>query len=590
MNPSAARIHTLDSKLVNQIAAGEVVERPASVLKELLENSLDAGAGHVKVEADRGGCKRIYVADDGLGIDKDDLELALSRHATSKLSTFEDLQHIHFLGFRGEALPSIASVSRTRLRSKAAQAEFAWEVYCEGGREIEPPSPTPQFQGTVVEVNDLFFNTPARRKFLKTETTELRHLDQVLKRVALSRFDVGFSFKHNERSAVKWQRAKDEKQQLGRIASICGSEMAESLVRIDVVTTDLSLQGWVGMPTFSRSHPDMQYFYLNGRYIRDKTISHAVRQAYKDVLYHDRQPVYVLNLSMDPALVDVNVHPTKHEVRFRNARAVHDFIYRELHKVLAQPAGVRHSAGPVRGDSQATAPAQFDMKLPSVREQQAVYAALAKGPVPPGSHQPVHQEEHDGILPPLGYALAQLHGVYILAQNQAGLILVDMHAAHERISYERFKAALGDNLSAQPLLVPLSLKVSPTELEAWKANETDFRDLGFEIDCLGEDSLVVRQIPEIFQNEDVSELIRNVLSELAEHGSSKAVGDRVKELLATRACYGAVRANRKLSLEEMNALLRDMEATERSGQCNHGRPTWIQLSMHELDQWFMRGR
>ena len=590
MNPSAARIHTLDSKLVNQIAAGEVVERPASVLKELLENSLDAGAGNIVVEADRGGCKRVYVADDGVGIDKDDLELALSRHATSKLSTLKDLQHIHFLGFRGEALPSIASVSRTRLCSKTARAEFAWEVYCEGGREIEPPSPSAQIQGTVVEVNDLFFNTPARRKFLKTETTELRHLDHVLKRVALSRFDVGFTFKHNERAVGQWQQAMDEKRQLERIASICGSEMAESLVRVDIVTTDLSLQGWVGMPTFSRSHPDMQYFYLNGRYIRDKTINHAVRQAYKDVLYHDRQPVYVLNLSMDPTLVDVNVHPTKHEVRFRDARAVHDFIYRELHKVLAQPAGVRHPSGPVRGDTLSTATNQFNIKLPSVREQHAVYAVLAQGRVEPKSQQSIQPKEQDDVLPPLGYALAQLHGVYILAQNQAGLILVDMHAAHERISYERFKAALGNNLSAQPLLVPLSLKVSPTEMEAWKTNETDFRDLGFEIDCLGEDNLVVRQIPEILQNEDVPELIRNVLSELAEHGNSTAVADRVKELLATRACYGSIRANRKLSLEEMNALLRDMETTERSGQCNHGRPTWIQLSMHELDQWFMRGR
>ncbi|MDJ0956037.1 MAG: DNA mismatch repair endonuclease MutL [Arenicellales bacterium] len=590
MKPSVSRIHTLDSKLVNQIAAGEVVERPASVLKELLENSLDAGAQNIVVEADRGGCKRVYVADDGVGIDKDDLELALSRHATSKLSTLEDLQHIHFLGFRGEALPSIASVSRTRLSSKTGQAEFAWEVYCEGGREIGSPSPTPQIKGTVVEVNDLFFNTPARRKFLKTESTELRHLDQVLKRVALSRFDVGFTFKHNERAAVQWQRAMDERRQLDRIASICGNEMAKSLERVDIVTTDLSLQGWVGMPTFSRSHPDMQYFYLNGRYIRDKTISHAVRQAYKDVLYHDRQPVYVLNLSMDPSLVDVNVHPTKHEVRFRDARAVHDFIYRELHKVLAHPAGAQRPTEHVHANARTSVSNQFDIKLPSVREQHAVYAALAQSHVAPESQQAVQPKEQDTVTPPLGYALAQLHGVYILAQNQTGLILVDMHAAHERISYERFKASLGDDLSAQPLLVPLSLSVSPAELKAWQANKADFRTLGFEIDCLGENNLVVRQVPEVLQNEDIPELIRNVLSELAEHGSSTAVVDRVKEILATRACYGAVRANRKLSQEEMNALLRDMEATERSGQCNHGRPTWVQLSMHELDQWFMRGR
>lgn len=590
MNHSVPRIRTLDSNLVNQIAAGEVVERPASVLKELLENSLDAGAQNIVVEADRGGCKRVYVADDGVGIERKDLKLALSRHATSKLSTLDDLQHIHSLGFRGEALPSIASVSRTLLRSRTERSDMAWEVFCEGGGEIEPPTPAAQASGTIVEVNDLFFNTPARRKFLKTESTELQHLDQVLKRVALSRFDVGFTFKHNARAAVQWQRAMDEKRQLRRISSICGAAMAESLVRIDLVTTDLSLQGWIGMPSFSRSHADMQYFFLNGRYIRDKTVNHAVRQAYRDVLHHDRQPVYVLNLSLDPTSVDVNVHPTKHEVRFRDARMVHDFIYRELHKVLARPAGEKSHIESFPGSGRSQLANQLGMRLPNIREQQAVYAALSQGHMQPERGTADYPVDQNDVIPPLGYALAQLHGVYILAQNQTGLVLVDMHAAHERISYERLKSALNSHVSSQPLLVPLSLSVSVTELKTWKANETSFQDLGFEIESLGEDNLVVRQIPEVLQGEDMAELMRNVLSELAEHGSSTAVLDRIKEILATRACYGAIRANRRLGIDEMNALLRDMEATERSGQCNHGRPTWVQLSMHELDQWFMRGR
>lgn len=588
MGNQPARIQSLDSTLINQIAAGEVVERPASVLKELLENSLDAGAQNITVEAERGGCKRIYVADDGVGVHKEDLVLALSRHATSKLSTLADLQHIHSLGFRGEALPSIASVARTMLKSKWHHADLAWEVSCEGGGGIEAPKPTALSKGTLVEVSDLFFSTPARRKFLKSETTELHHLDQVLKRLALSRFDVGFTFQHNGRSKGQWPRALDENQQRKRIAAICGTAMADSLVRVDVVSDVLSLQGWLGLPTFSRAHPDMQYFYLNERFIRDKTISHAVRQAFRDVLYHDRHSVFVLNLSVDPTRVDVNVHPAKQEVRFRDARMVHDFIYRELHRVLSCPAGGARQ-GTEAVSPVAEMPRQVNMRWSAVREQRTVYAALSQAPaVSDGQADDRLLDEAE--VPPLGYALAQLHGVYILAQNANGLVLVDMHAAHERISYEQLKTALDADASSQPLLVPINIAVSAGELKSWQEHADQFAQLGFEIERLGEDNLIVRQVPAVLQRENVAELIHDVLSEINEHGSSSGIMDRIREILATRACYGSVRANRRLSIEEMNALLRDMESTERSGQCNHGRPTFVQLSMSDLDHWFMRGR
>jgi DNA mismatch repair protein MutL len=592
MHRPTPRIRTLDSNLINQIAAGEVVERPASVLKELLENSLDAGALNISVEADRGGTRRVYVADDGSGIEKEDLQLALSRHATSKLSTEDDLQHIFSLGFRGEALPSIASVSRIKLRSRFQSADRAWEIVCEGGRHTEALRPAVQTVGTTVEVADLFYNTPARRKFLKTEATELHHLDQVLKRLALGRFDVGFSFKHNERTTLQWRRAMDVDGQLGRIGAICGAAMAESLLRIDVVIGGLSLQGWIGAPTFSRSQADMQYFYLNGRFIRDKTVSHAIRQAYRDVLYHDRQPVYILNFGLDPGMVDVNVHPTKHEVRFRDARRVHDFVYRELHKLLARPAGSQEVAiASVDASHAPAAPGggfsrQGDIRFTEFRASGAIYAELARG----GDTPAVTEQAVDSVVPPLGYALAQLHGVYILAQNEWGIVLVDMHAAHERIAYERLKVSLGGHITSQPLLVPITLSVSQGEVKTWQEYGDSLSALGFEIAQFGEDNLLLRQVPEILLKEDVADLLRNVLAELGEHGSSTAVPDRIQEILATRACYGAVRANRKLTIEEMNALLRDMEITERSGQCNHGRPTWVQLSMAELDSWFMRGR
>jgi DNA mismatch repair protein MutL len=586
------RIRRLDSRLVNQIAAGEVVERPASVLKELLENSLDAGSRSIAVEAERGGIKRIHVADDGVGIERGDLPLALSRHATSKLSTLEDLMSIGSLGFRGEALPSIASVSRTRIRSKAVGADTAWEVACEGGQPTSEPRPAARDVGTTIEVADLFFNTPARRKFLKTEATELGHLDQVLKRIVLGHFDAAFSFRHNGRAATIWKPATQRDAQVQRIAAVCGRDMADSLLRIDAVSADLTLQGWISDPAYSRRQTDQQYFYLNGRFIRDKTVAHAIRHAYRDVLYHDRHPAFVLECGIDPVKVDVNVHPTKHEVRFRDARRVHDFIYHEIHKAIARPAGsaagldARSTLDVDRG-ARPDPGRQGVIRLGGFEPPVGSYAA-----VPAAAAYPSVEETAGGPeeIPPLGYALAQLHGVYILAQNAAGLVLVDMHAAHERITYERLKRALGDSVAAQPLLVPITLCVGDGEVETWRRHRETLVGLGFEIDQLDAGSLAVRRVPEILLKTDIADLLRTVFSELDEHGESTAVGDLVKETLANRACHASVRANRRLSIEEMNALLRDMEATERSGQCNHGRPTWVQLSMDQLDGWFMRGR
>ena len=535
MERRTRKIQTLDSRLVNQIAAGEVVERPASVLKELLENSLDAGATSVRVEAERGGIKRIHVADDGDGIEKDELVLALSRHATSKLSTLDDLINIGSLGFRGEALPSIASVSRTQLRSRARDADSAWEIVCEGGQFEPSPRPAAREQGTTVEVSDLFFNTPARRKFLKTEPTELHHMDQVLKRLALGRFDVGFSFQHNGRAGVNWRRAMERDAQVRRIAAVCGNDMSDSLIRVDAATGDLSLQGWICDPVYSRRQADQQYFYLNGRFIRDKTVVHAIKQAYRDVLYHGRQPAFVLELGIDPARVDVNVHPTKHEVRFRDSRQVHDFVYHELNNALARPAGSKPpehvSRAALREAGNPTGPGlQANIRLQEFRQPGAVYAALAAVSDAPG----IEEAGPDGIVPPLGYALAQLHGVYILSQNADGLILVDMHAAHERITYERMKRALEDEVATQPLLVPITLSVSKGEVDIWRTNESTLGELGFDIGQLGENNLVVRHIPQILSKVDIADLLRTVFSELAEHGKTTAIGDLIREILARK--------------------------------------------------------
>lgn len=625
-----SRIQLLSPRLANQIAAGEVVERPASVIKEILENSLDAGANKVDVEVEQGGIKLMRIRDNGSGIEKDDLSLALSRHATSKISVLEDLEAVGSLGFRGEALASISSVSRLTLTSRQAEQQNAWMVQTEG-RDMEAQlEPAAHPEGTTVEVKDLFFNTPARRKFLKTEKTEFRHLDEVVKRLALSRFDVAFQLRHNAKVIHQLRQADSELEQERRVASICGSAFIDNAVKADVIAeaSGLRLWGWVGLPTFSRSQADLQYFFVNGRMIRDKVVTHAVRQAYSDVLYHGRHPAYVLYLELDPALVDVNVHPTKHEVRFRESRLVHDFLFRTLHRLIAdmrpqdqisadggsfQESELQPSVQPTQQHfeqgrmslaqnsgannfSYSSSPSSRTAYQPSgsmIREQISGYASLhpeqTNSETPSQSNSADDQEESE--CPPLGYAIAQLHGVYILAENQHGLVVVDMHAAHERIVYERMKQSYEqDVVRSQPLLVPLSLAVSQREADCAEEQSETFKRLGFELARMGEETLVVRQVPVSLAKGNVEQLIRDVLSDMLVYGESNRIQQHINELLGTMACHGAVRANRQLSLPEMNALLRDMEQTERSGQCNHGRPTWSQMSMADLDKLFMRGQ
>lgn len=622
------RIHLLSPRLANQIAAGEVVERPASVIKELLENSLDAGARRIDVEVEQGGVKLLRVRDDGCGIPSDDLPLALARHATSKIRDLDDLERVMSLGFRGEALASISSVARLTMTSRTADADQAWQVETEG-RDMEARvQPAAHPVGTSVEVRDLFFNTPARRKFLRAEKTEFEHLQEVIRRLALARFDVAFHLRHNGKTVFALHEARDEISRARRVASVCGSAFLEQALPIQVERNGLHLWGWVGLPTFSRSQADLQYFYVNGRMVRDKLVVHAVRQAYRDVLYNGRHPTFVLFLELDPAAVDVNVHPTKHEVRFREGRTVHDFLYGTLHRALgevrpedqlAAPAAVAPVVRPTGLEAGEFGP-QGEMSLAanvlerSVAEPAWRPTASSGGYAPPSrpagpvgtaeaqaayreyfaplpDSAPVSLPESQGDIPPLGYALAQLKGIYILAENAQGLVLVDMHAAHERITYERLKIAMAsEGLKGQPLLVPESLAVSQREADCAEEHAAWFQRLGFELQRLGPETLAIRQTPALLKQAEVSQLVRDVLSDLLEYGTSDRIQAHLNELLATMACHGAVRANRRLTVPEMNGLLRDMEQTERSGQCNHGRPTWTQLGMDDLDKLFLRGR
>jgi len=603
-------IQVLPSQLINQIAAGEVIERPASVVKELLENSLDAGASAIEVDIESGGSRRIRVRDNGCGILKQELPLALARHATSKIRDLDDLEHIRSLGFRGEALPSIASVSRLQLSSRRPEESSGWTCREEPAPGAAP-EPVAHPVGTTVDVRDLFYNTPARRRFMRTETTEFRHIEQVVRRIALSRFPVGIALQHNHKPVMQLPPAASRAEQERRLARLCGSAFMEQAVHLEHAAADLKLYGWVAAPTFSRSQPDLQYFYVNGRMVRDKLVTHAVRQAYADVLYHGRHPAYVLFLELDPVLVDVNAHPAKHEVRFRDSRLVHDFLFRTLHEALAQlrPAQDQPSPSPGRAlqdrvvpggaaDGPQPGPARPAGRgtlvpgpgLPlGVAEQLAGYAALHPARPETAETGPVSQTPD--ALHPLGNALAQLHGVYILAQNQAGLVLVDMHAAHERITYEGLKAACaGSGVRSQPLLVPLGLAVSEREAEICESSQDRFAALGFEIDRTGPEQLRVRQVPVLLHDTDIEGLVRDVLADLLELGDSRRVEQSVNEVLSTMACHASVRAHRRMTIEEMNALLREMEVTERSGQCNHGRPTWVQVGLDELDRLFLRGR
>lgn len=620
-----SRINLLSQRLANQIAAGEVVERPASVVKELMENSLDAGASRLEIEVEQGGTKLIKIKDDGLGIHQQDLELALSRHATSKITDLEDLENIASLGFRGEALASISSVSRLTMTSKADDEAGAnegdnsgWKVVAEGQEMDVLLSPAAHVRGTTVEVRDLFFNTPARKKFLKTEKTEFSRIDEILKRIALSRFDVQFSLTHNQRGIHKLLPAKSDQEKQRRVALVCGPAFVESSVFVEMEGPGLRLWGWVSLPTFSRSQADLQYFYVNGRIIRDKLVTHAVKQAYRDVLFHGRHPAYVLYLELAPSAVDVNVHPTKHEVRFRDSRLVHDFLFSSLHKALAELrpsdrlAENEQGSGPFAamhsGNAAGNYPASpgSDYGVGNLSDQSSL--SLAETPSNRYSYRPDSRQADAGAIqsqlenfakltaddaqvPPLGYAIAQLHGIYILAQNKEGLITVDMHAAHERITYERLKTACqNEELKMQPLLVPLSIAVSQGEGDCAETEQEALLGIGIELERVAAESIVVRQVPSILRNADIEQLVRDVLSDVLEYGSSDRIQAHQDELLSTMACHGSVRANRHLTIPEMNALLRDMEATERSSQCNHGRPTWVYQSLDELDKLFLRGQ
>jgi DNA mismatch repair protein MutL len=603
----SARIRQLSSRLANQIAAGEVVERPASIVKELLENSLDAGATEIYVDVEEGGRKLIRVRDNGLGIERDDLPLALSRHATSKIVSLDDLEAVRTLGFRGEALASMSSVSRLQLRSSTREQGNAWQVSVAGEEMAAEVSAARHARGTTVEVRDLFFNTPARRKFLRTEKTEFNRIDDVVKKLALSRFDVSFTLTHHQKVLRSFKAANTQTEKERRVSLVYGPAFMQNALFVDMEVGTYRLWGWIAEPSFNRSQADLQYFYVNGRAVKDKVIAHAVRQAYQDVLAHNRHPAYLLYLEMESAAVDVNVHPTKHEVRFRDSRSVHDFLFRSVHRALAQPVAhhrVQTAAMLSREEGKGISdhgriaqpvPVQGGMNFQSqtrsfsgtvsgtlrIAEQLNHYGAL----------HPENEPTGDEPIPPLGYAIAQLHGVYVLAENAEGLVIVDMHAAHERITYERLKQALeSDGIPGQPLLVPESMAVSEKEAILVEEQQALLRELGLVIESAGPETLLIRQVPVWLQSGDVVNLIQDVLADLVTHGTTDRVREHINEVLGTMACHSSVRANRRLSIPEMNALLRDMEITERSGQCNHGRPTWQSISLAELDKLFSRGR
>ncbi len=584
-------IRELPPLLINQIAAGEVVERPASVAKELLENSLDAGASLIELDIEAGGIRLIRVRDNGVGIPCGELALALARHATSKLESLDDLTRIASLGFRGEALPSIASVSRLRLCSRHRDAATACVIEADGG-EPGPVGPAAHPPGTSVEVRDLFFNTPARRRFLRSERTEFQHLRGIIERIALSRFSAAFRVTHNRKMVLDLPAALSREAREERIARIAGEEFVAGALYLEREAAGMRLTGWISRPSASRSQPDAQHFFLNGRAIRDKLIGNAVRMAYQDVLYHGRHAAFVLSLEMDPARVDVNAHPAKLEVRFRDPGAIHDFVRRSLESALAatHPGSDHGAESPGVAAAGASVAAYRPAPLfgPSgarSAEAMAVYAALSAPALESQSAPPT------GPVPPLGYALAHLHGVYILAQTDHGLAIIDAHAAHERVTYEQLKAqASSAGIARQPLLMPEALRVTEGQASLLEANADVLDRLGFSIDRAGPDSVVIRALPALLQGADVGALLRDLLSDWAEQGTSRRVEQVFDAILSTTACHASVRANRPLSVPEMNALLRAMEGTERADQCSHGRPTWTELSLQDLDRLFLRGR
>ena len=600
-------IRQLPDTLINQIAAGEVVERPASVVKELVENALDAGARRIDIDLEDGGIRLIRIRDDGGGIDPVELPLAGQRHATSKIASIDDLEAVATLGFRGEALPSVASVSRFRLTSRRAGSEHGALLQVDGGKvgEVTPHAHPP---GTTVEVRDLFYNVPARRKFLRAERTELSHIEDWLRTLALARPDVELRVAHNGKPSRRWkgEAQLQEGTMLSdvRLHEALGEDFSRNALRVDHAGAGMRLHGWIAQPAYNRASADQQYLYVNGRSVRDRNVSHAIRQAYADVLFHGRHPAYVLFLELDPRGVDVNVHPAKHEVRFRESRLVHDFVYRTLHQALAETrAGATATSTHAAAVSNAwsmPAPQQSSIGL-RVADAPSAYAALYAprdaATFPDAAASPATvaampmPDDAPGGMPPLGFAVAQLHGIYILAENADGLVVVDMHAAHERIGYEKLKTAHdGAGLRTQPLLVPASIAVSEREADVAEREADTLAQLGFEVQRSGPQSLLLRSVPALLAHGDVEALLRDVLTDLREHGTTRRVAETRDELLSTMACHGAVRANRRLTVHEMNALLREMEATERSGQCNHGRPTWTRFGLAEMDRWFLRGR
>jgi DNA mismatch repair protein MutL len=603
--PAERVIRPLPDQLISQIAAGEVIERPSAVVKELLENALDAGATQITVRLEAGGVKRIAITDNGCGIPPEQLPLSLARHATSKIASLVDLENVNTLGFRGEALASIASVSQLTLTSRSHSQSHAWQI---SGHAPDNASPASGAQGTLIDVQDLYFNTPARRKFLKTEQTEFGHCAEVVRRIALARPDVRFTLSHNGKTVDHWQESVLEQ----RSAYILGDEFAQARLPLEEAAGPLSLHGFVGLPTAARSRADSQYFYVNGRFVRDKLLTHAVRAAYQDVLHGDRFPSYVLRLDLDPALVDVNVHPSKIEVRFRDSRAVHQFVFHAVSRALARTSATAQGTAPAPMPAASGAlpwiqnqPRQASL---GVAQNTFSYGEMFRGTLSSTAPSPLaayasglsnfsgksnsdvtHDAEADEF--PLGFALAQLHGVFVLAQNRAGLVLVDMHAAHERILYEQFKLALqSDSVQLQPLLIPVTLIADPVEIGTVEENSEVLAALGFDMAVLSPTTLAVRAIPALLANSDAQALARDILRDVREYGGSHVLTERRNELLGTLACHTAVRANRQLSIPEMNALLRQMEATDRADQCNHGRPTWVQLALSDLDKLFLRGQ
>jgi len=596
----AVAIRVLPDVLISQIAAGEVVERPAAALKEILENSLDAGATDIQIELEQGGIKRIRVSDNGAGVQRDELLLALTRHATSKIASLADLEQVASLGFRGEALASIAAVSRVQFTSRSADADHAWRAQAEGGH-LDAPVPAARATGTTIDIQDLFFNTPARRKFLKTEGTEYAHCAETVRRVALANPGTAFTLTHNGRVQLRL----NAEPAAARVRQVLGEAFEHNTIAVDAAAGALRVSGWVIRPGAATASRDSQHVFVNGRYVRDKLIVHALKEAYRDVLHHQLNPAYCLFISLPPDGVDVNVHPAKTEIRFRDSRGVHQFLFHAVERLLSAPAASERA--PATGSVPAAATA-FGAYVPSrqasmplqVTEAMALYAPLAaQGPeirsqgseagvAPLAQPLPVSGQ---GDAPPLGYALAQLHGVYVLAQNAQGLVLVDMHAAHERVVYEKLKTALDARaVPAQTLLIPVALTVDARDVAEISPHLDSLHEIGFDLSITSPTSVAVRSVPWLLKDADPVELTRAVLHEMAEFGVARLLAERRNELLATLACHGAVRANRHLTLPEMNALLREMEATERAGQCNHGRPTWFQIGLKEIDAMFMRGR